>query len=101
MLKYDNLLRSSARDTKLKTITCNYLYKELQETYSREYFDCCRLQSLQFVHILKINAYIMIARVQRDLKAVVFACLIFEYGFFSEEVGDGVGLWRVTSNFSR
>ena len=29
MLNYDNSLRSSARDTKRRTITCNYLYKEL------------------------------------------------------------------------
>ena len=70
MLNYDNSLRSSAQDTKRRTITCNYLYKELYEIYSHEYFDCCRLQSSQFVHTLKINAYIFIARVQRDLNGL-------------------------------
>ena len=40
MLNYDNSLCSSAWDTKLRIITCNYLYKKLKEKYSHKYFDC-------------------------------------------------------------
>ena len=65
---YDNSLRSSARDTKLsklRTITCNYRYKERLEI---------NFMNISFAIGFSrrsscINAYIMIARVQRGLNA--------------------------------
>ena len=40
---FDNSLRSSARDTKIRTITCNYLYK--LENFKKKYI----LMSISFV----------------------------------------------------
>ena len=37
MLNYDNSPRSNAQDSKLRTVTCNYLYKEL---FKRNIYIC-------------------------------------------------------------
>ena len=77
---YDNSLRSSARDTKLsklRIITCNYSYKERLEINYRNISFAVGFSRRSSC----INAYIMIARVLRGLKEIVYLSLLQNKNF--------------------